>query len=402
MASAAEGLLKTLGTFWMSAGTPALTGSGTPVATISGDTRWIVNLVAVGCILVAAGRLAIRRRGEPARVMLTGLVRLVFVTAAATVIVQAAGYLGDQWSASLLASAHMGTGGWDTAINVTVLGGAFGGGDGVLLIVALLIILSSLIQLMLMVLRTGLLIVLTGTLPLAAAASMCEWGESWWRKHVGWLVAWLLYKPAAALMFASAFALTNGKSLTEVLSGWMLLILSILVLPALLRLVVPLTAALGAASSGSLVLAGAGAAATGAARMGGLPGIAAAAAARFRPSGSSTPPGGQDTAEDDAGSAGTPSGSASTGGPSGNTSATAAPAARPLLRPAAGLRAGQLADGGGPGWRPFRRRPCRGCRGGGISRGRRRSRRARRLSRGIRRPARRGRPASRRRGLGCP
>jgi hypothetical protein len=342
MASAAEGLLKTLGAFWMNVGTPQLTGQGTPVTTITGDTQWIVNLVAVGCILAAAARLAIRRRSEPTRVMLTGLVRLVFVTAAATVIVQAAGWLGDQWSAGLMNSAHLGTNGWSTAISVTALAGAFGGGDGVLLIVALLLILSSLIQLMLMVLRVGLLIVLTGTLPLAAAASMCEWGESWWRKHVGWLVAWLLYKPAAALLFASAFALTNGKSLTEVLAGWMLLVLSVLILPALLRLVVPLTAALGATSGGGLALAATGALASGAAKMGGLPGIGAAAAARFQPSGSAeTAAGGQEAGED-----------SDLGTPSGSGVAAGVPAARPLLQPATGGSTGGTPSGTGRSSRP--------------------------------------------------
>jgi hypothetical protein len=313
-ASAAEGLLKTLSAFWMNVGTPDLTSPGTPVATITGDLRWIVNLVAVGCILVAAARMAVRRRGEPVKVMLTGLARLVFVTAAATIIVQAAGQLGDLWSVSLMNSAHLGTNGWSTAISVTGLAGAFGGGDAVMLIIALLVIFSALIQLMLMVLRVGLLIVLTGTLPLAASASMCEWGEQWWRRHIGWLVAWLLYKPAAALLFAAAFALTNGKSLTEVLSGWMLLILSVLILPALLRLIVPLTAALGAASGGSLAMAATGAVASGALRAGGLGGMASAIAGRFRhgPSGSDAPAGGSPQPDDT--TVDSPTGSNSAGG----------------------------------------------------------------------------------------
>ena len=332
MASAAEGLVKTLGMFWMNVGTPQLSGQGTPVATISGDTRWIVNLVAVGCILVAAARMAVLRRGEPARAMLTGLVRLVFVTAASTVLVQAAGYLGDQWSAQLMSTAHLSTGGWSTAINVTALGGALGGGDGILLVVSLMLIFSVLIQLMLMVLRVGLVIVLTGTLPLAAAASMCEWGESWWRRHCGWLAAWLLYKPAAALVLTSAFALTRGTSLTEVLAGWMLLILSVLTLPALLKLIVPLTAALGAASPGSLALAASGAAASGAARLGGLPGIGAAVASRFRPSGSGTAASeGQEPGGDSADGAGMTPGSSAAG---------AAPGADPPSQPAADGPAG--------------------------------------------------------------
>ncbi|HEV3289020.1 MAG TPA: hypothetical protein VG123_08505, partial [Streptosporangiaceae bacterium] len=120
----------------------------------------------------------------------------------------------------------------------------------------------------------GLLVVLTGTLPLAAAASMSEWGQSWWRKHLAWLTAWLLYKPSAALLYAAAFTLTDGKQRTavEVMSGFMLLILSVLILPALLRVIVPMTASLGAASSGPLALAATGALATGAIKIAALRG----------------------------------------------------------------------------------------------------------------------------------
>jgi hypothetical protein len=288
-ASAAEGLLKTLAASWMNVGTPQMDGTGTPAWVIAQDTKWVVTLVAVGCILVAAARLAIRRRGEPVGAMLLGLVRLVFVTASATFIVQQAGAFGDEWSSALMNSAHLGASGWSGAISVTVLAGALGGGDAVLLIVSLLLVLSVLIQLMLMVLRVGLLVVLTGTLPLAAAASMCDWGESWWRKHIGWLVAWLLYKPAAALLYVGAFALTGSSSLTEVLAGWMLLILSVLILPSLLRLVVPLTAALGAASAGGLAMAATGAAAGAVAGRGGPLGMAATLAGRLGHGPSSSP-----------------------------------------------------------------------------------------------------------------
>jgi hypothetical protein len=156
-----------------------------------------------------------------------------------------------------------------------------------LLIIALLIIFSSLIQLMLMILRVGLLIVLTGTLPLAAAASMSDWGETWWRKHVAWLAAWLLYKPTAALLYKAAFTLTAGhRTAVEVISGFMLLILSVLILPALLKVVVPMTASLGAASSGALAMGAAGAAATGAIKIAAL-GRGGPAGTAAAPSGSS-------------------------------------------------------------------------------------------------------------------
>jgi hypothetical protein len=278
MASAADGLLKTLSTFWMSVSTPDLTSAGSPVAAIEADTSWIVAAVAVVCILVAAGRMAIRRRGEPAGTLLTGLVRLVVVSAVATFLVETAGKLGDAFSADLMSSAHLGSHGWSGIISTTAMSSAIGPGAGMLLIVSLLVIFSSLIQLMLMILRLGLLIILTGTLPLAAAASMSDWGETWWRKHLGWLTAWLLYKPAAALLYAAAFVLTQGHALTEVLSGFMLLILSVLILPALLKVIVPMTASLGAASGSTLAIGAAGALATGAVKIAAGAGTGGAAA----------------------------------------------------------------------------------------------------------------------------
>lgn len=277
MASAADGLLNTLSTFWMNVETPDMTGTGSPVAAIQGDIRWLTACTAVVCVLVAAARMAIRRRGEPGTVMAIGLARLVVVSAVATFLIQTAGQLGDTFSADLMRSAHLGSTGWSGVISTTALAGAFAGGDGMLLIIALLVVFSSLIQLALMILRVGLMVIMTGTLPLAAAASMSDWGENWWRKHVAWLTAWLLYKPAAALLYAAAFTLTdqtNGEKRTgvEVISGFMLLILSILILPALLKVIVPMTARLGAASSGTLAMGAAGAVATGAIKIAAIAG----------------------------------------------------------------------------------------------------------------------------------
>jgi hypothetical protein len=265
-ASAADGLVKTLSTMWMNVNTPGLSSA----AAIQKDTRWITAIVAVVSILVAAGQLALRRRGEPASTMAIGLTRVVVTGAAATFLVQTAGSLADTFSSDMMGStvAHLGSNGWSGIVSTTLISSAIAPGDVMTVIIALLIIISSLIQLMLMILRVGLLVILTGTLPLVAAASMSDWGQTWWRKHVGWLAAWLLYKPAAALLYVSAFTLTQGKSLVQVLAGFMILILSVLILPALLRVIVPMTANLGAASGGGLAMAAAGALATGAVRAG--------------------------------------------------------------------------------------------------------------------------------------
>ncbi|HXL95697.1 MAG TPA: hypothetical protein VN969_42800 [Streptosporangiaceae bacterium] len=359
MSSAANGLLKTLSSFWMGVDTPDLTSSGAPAVGIEADLRWVTTCTAVVCILVAAGRMTIRRRGEPAAVMALGLARLVVVSAAATFLVQTAGMLGDTFSSDLMSAAHVGSGGWAGLISTAALAGAFAGGDGMLLIISLLVIFSSLIQLMLMILRVGLLVILTGTLPLAAAASMSDWGQTWWRKHLAWLTAWLLYKPAAALLYAGAFLLTDDGKAVEVISGFMLLILSVLILPALLKLIVPMTASLGAASSGTLAMGAAGAVATGAVKaaamigtggaasagaVAGAVGATGAGSAANAPSGSSAPAGAAP------GQAGTEAAAPSRSSPDSSERAVVPPpgTGKPA-QGAGGSNAGTAADGVKPG-----------------------------------------------------
>ena len=205
-------------------------------------------------------------------------------------------------------------------------------GAGIELIVSLLIIVSALIQLMLMILRIGLMIILTGTLPLAAAASMSDWGETWWRKHLGWLAAWLLYKPAAALLYVAAFQLTQGKhqSLVTVLAGFMLLVLVGAVLPALLRVIVPMTANLGAASGGAIAMGAAGAAATGAIRV---------TAARRAASGARSAPEGDTNGPDGAGD--------SPGADPPRTSPPGSPERRAVPPPESASPPGATSPGGG-------------------------------------------------------
>lgn len=281
LATAADGMLHSLTSIWMGVDTPQLTGLGSPVTSIQNGTQWITVLIAVTCVVVAGGRMAVRRRGEPMSAMTLGLVRLVVVSAGSAWLVELAGKASDEFTTALMNAAHFSTG-WGAIVSVTTIATTLASGGAMVIIVALLVLLSALVQLMLMILRIGLLVILTGTLPLAAAASMSDWGETWWRKHLGWLVAWLLYKPAAALLFAGAIALTRGKSLVEVTAGFMLLCLMVMLLPALLKMIVPATSALGARSGGPLALATVGAVATGAIR------IAQASSARGQAAGGST------------------------------------------------------------------------------------------------------------------
>src|SRR5699024_133640 len=98
---------------------------------------------------------------------------------------------------------------------------------------------------------------------IAAAGTNMKVGRQMWEKYAGWMLAFILYKPAAAAIYASAFhPITDLGSNDEVapemmdqfwgaLGGTVLLVLALFALPALMKLLVPATSAMvGAAGSG--------------------------------------------------------------------------------------------------------------------------------------------------------
>ncbi|MBQ0827511.1 hypothetical protein [Streptomyces tagetis] len=230
---------------------------GNPASTINQASQWIVVYLAVGSLLFAAARMALERRGDAGRTALKGILRVVFVSAAATTVLTAAAGVSDRYAQYLFDEGakrqleHIGrctTG--DTLQSF------------LLLVLAFLLLIAGIIQTILLYIRLGIMILLLGTLPIAAAASMTDWGAGWWRKHIGWMIAWLLYKPAAALvMYAGSVLVSsdNGEvSIHERIAGIGIMLLSAVSLPALLRLVMPATAALGgaAATNGAMSAAG--------------------------------------------------------------------------------------------------------------------------------------------------
>jgi type IV secretion system protein TrbL len=125
------------------------------------------------------------------------------------------------------------------------------------IVLGIIAFLATVIQIMLMLVRGGMLVLLVGTLPLVAAFSNTEMGLQWFRKASAWLLAFALYKPAAAVVYVVAFDLAGQQGALALLDGVMMLVLAILALPALLRFVVPATSALAGAGGSGAMLAGA-------------------------------------------------------------------------------------------------------------------------------------------------
>ncbi|KFG00400.1 hypothetical protein PV367_28810 [Streptomyces europaeiscabiei] len=223
--------------------------SGSPIGQITAEINWIVAYVAVASLLLAAIRMAVDRKGQPMKQAFMGMWKVILVGAASVPVVTALMTASDAYAKDVYARADLG----DKAAEM--LGVLTLNQPGLVLIFGLLVMLSSFVQIVLMYIRIGVLIMLVGTLPLAAVSSMTGWGEGWWKKHIGWLAAWLLYKPAAALIIYSATSMTKDtKDLNQVIAGMGMLIMAVFALPALLKLIVPATAALGGTSGGTVAL----------------------------------------------------------------------------------------------------------------------------------------------------
>lgn len=246
-------------TFWTGVEVPGLVAGSGPVAELRANTAWLTAWIAVLSVLVCAGRLALTRSSRPAGEALKGLLILVVVSGCGVAAVNALVVFGDEYSRWVLDRSTDGQLGPRMA-QLATLGGVPGLGSGLLLLVGLLGMLASLAQMGLMLVRVGVVTIFAGLLPLVAAGTGTETGMAWFKRITSWLLAFVLYKPAAATVYASAFLLIgDGTDATSVLSGLFMLILSIVALPSLLRLITPMVGTAVAAGAG----AGGGAAAAG-------------------------------------------------------------------------------------------------------------------------------------------
>ncbi|MFI6244394.1 hypothetical protein ACIBEF_31555 [Micromonospora sp. NPDC050795] len=211
------------------------------------QTNWLVVVLAVASLLVAAFRMALERKGQAGIEALKGLVRMVFATTVAWTVASWLAAEADSYSTHL----------YDQGIKAQLELISKCGTDGItaflLIIIGLLLLVAGVVHVILMYIRLGLMTLLIGTLPLAAAASMTETGSEWWRKHIAWMVAWLLYKPTVGLIMYGGAAMigqTGGEAKQYKLAGAGILLLAGVALPALMRLVVPAMAAIGAKDDG--------------------------------------------------------------------------------------------------------------------------------------------------------
>jgi type IV secretion system protein TrbL len=267
-------MVTTLSTFWVSMPTVNLTSqdgsAASPVVSmVNGELMvWTVAL-AVLAVIVGGIRMIWEQRGAPLKELLRSLVTLTLVSGLGLGVISILVVAADAFSAAIINRSTDGKGFAD-AMKILVMTNQTGVGVFILIVLGLIGLLASLVQVVLMVVRSGMLVILAGILPTTAAFTNTEMGKQWFQKAVGWTIAFILYKPAAAIVYSVAFLLmgSSGKNaLIGSITGFTLMVVALFAMPALMRFVTPMV---GAAASGGGAGAGAavGAVATGAVSLG--------------------------------------------------------------------------------------------------------------------------------------
>lgn len=264
----------------MPAGPQGVAGT---VGFLQGSLWWYTLVGAVLSVLVGAARMIWEQRADPGKELVRSLLQLIVVAGAGVTIVGVLVAAADSFSVWVLDSSLScdlnSEQCFSTAMgSMLQIAATMPAGQLAVIVLGIFAIIASLVQMALMFVRSAMLVLLTGVLPLTASATNTEAGRTWFKKSLGWLVAFILYKPVAALVYAAAFQLVGegatglavtGEDLFQVAQGLVLMFLALLALPALMRFVSPMVAGMAGGTGGGAALAGAAAAIpTGAAMLG--------------------------------------------------------------------------------------------------------------------------------------
>ncbi len=255
----------TITTLWIGVETPALAtnDAGAPsetVAFIQNSLAFYTGLLLIIGMAIGLVKIALEhrrgRRADATRTLGTDLATFLLANnvylAGIWLCVQAFDEFSPWIIDRAIAEGDFGT-------NLTAMlgfGGLQTGGMVValVLIVAFFALLVSLYQVFLTIARGGMLVLSAGMLPTTAAfATTGAAGKAMHRKAVGWIAAWVLYKPVASIVYATGFRMAGadvyaGDGLATAMAGFIVLFMAVFVLHALIKFLVPVVAAMGSGS----------------------------------------------------------------------------------------------------------------------------------------------------------
>ncbi|MET9491169.1 hypothetical protein [Nocardia sp. NPDC006630] len=262
-------LLRMAMTWWVTLPSPQLASStgepGPVLESIREYTSGLQVLLMIAGILFAAARLAMAKRGGvagEAQESFLIFARAVFASMLFSALITTGTKAGDAFSNWVIFDATRGD--LDGAVSKLVdfdLSHDSGLGSGVGLLLGILGLISMLVQLVMLVIRQAVLILVVAAIPLAAAAAGTGPGSQAYKRMLSWALAFVLWKPVGALVYAIAFTAAGssngGQQDTQLALLGLLLLLSVaVVLPALMRLIAPAVSTLGGGGGAAAALAG--------------------------------------------------------------------------------------------------------------------------------------------------
>ncbi|PPF31223.1 hypothetical protein C5C10_14475 [Rathayibacter sp. AY1A3] len=345
-----------------------LNESSSVVGWVQGQLQWYTGGLAILAILVAAARMVWTQRAMPLRELAGSVLTLIAVAGAGLVVIRLATQAGDEFSIWMLnnsTNCDVSQQGESNCFGTNVFGMiALTATSGIgligLFLLGMLAVFMTYVQIALMVFRGAMLVVLAGIFPLAASFTNTEIGRQWFKKAMAWTLAFILYKPAAAIVYAIAFRMTgtdlfksDGTGLFQIVTGLALMLIALVALPALMRFLVPAVSSVGGGGAaglllGAAALSAAGDVATGAIRAsnngggggGNGGGGGGNSSSTDGPSGSTSTPGSPAST-----SAADPSGSAATAGSGAGAGAGSAATSGAGAAASSGAGAGAAASG---------------------------------------------------------
>ncbi|MEV4234246.1 hypothetical protein AB0J47_03620 [Nocardia sp. NPDC049737] len=259
-------------TFWMKVPNEAASDSGSLFVKINDYTYQAQILLLIASVILSGARLAEARRGavmNEAAESFRMFTRVVFSSWMLGAVIVAGTQASDRFSEWIINDSTNGNA-KDLAELMVKTSKLQAFSPGLVLIIAIVGLLGSLAQIVLAIVRQGLLIIAAGVLPLAAAASGMNIGKQSYQKLIGWIIAFMLWKPVAAIVYMIAFTtaghvdsltdtggLPEGEQAQRMLVAIVLLCSVAFVLPALMRLVTPAVAIVGSGGSGLTAAGGA-------------------------------------------------------------------------------------------------------------------------------------------------
>lgn len=260
----------TLGSFWTKGTVGMDVGKGSTIEFMQQHMQFVIMAILVASMMACGIQMIVTRNNDELQRLGRGVITTIIVSGAGTTGVTLCVGMADVFSTWLMDEA---TQGQSANFGSVILSTASipSGGLFVVLVMGGAALIANIVQIGLLYLRAALLILVIAIFPVVAAASASKMGEAWWRKLTGFVIAVILYKPVATIIYALGVRVLSsaaGKedvadALTAYILGGIFLVAAALALPPLISFIMPVTAAIGGGGAG-FAAAGAGVVASGA------------------------------------------------------------------------------------------------------------------------------------------